>query len=77
MNATIKELAKVSLVYVFLCIGLIWVALVARQQGDLFRAWILVFTSNIITIIYLFGFRNYIKKLQGEIDERTTKQNRR
>ena len=60
-----KQLAKISIVDILLCAGLLFVAWKAYQTGDLLRAYVLVFTTNIITLVYLFGTRKLIKQLQG------------
>lgn len=54
---------KLSLISIILCIGLIIVALIAQNNGLLIQAFILIFTSNLVMVICLFGLRYYIKKL--------------
>jgi predicted Na+-dependent transporter len=58
-----KKIFKASLVSLVLCIGLIIVARIAQNNEQLEQAFVLVFTSNIITVVYLFGLRYWIKKL--------------
>jgi len=59
-----KEIGKSSLAYIILCVGLIWMSKVAIQSNDLLYAWVFIFTSNLLTLTYLFGLRKYIKQLQ-------------
>ena len=59
-----KKMAKASLACIVLCVGLLWISKLA-QQHDLLQAYALVFTSNIVMLVYLFGLRNYIKQLQN------------
>jgi hypothetical protein len=42
-------------------IGLIIVSKHAQANDELLRSWILMFTSNIVMLVYLFGLRHYIK----------------
>jgi len=64
MKKTIsKQIVVASFVYILLAISFIWVSKIALHNQNILCAWILVFTSNIITLIYLFGIRKYIKQM--------------
>jgi len=69
-----KDWTKISFVYIFLCVCLIWLSKTAQDNQDLLRAWILLFTSNILTIVYLFGFRNYVRNVRKK--EESDKENK-
>lgn len=58
-----KKVFNASLASIVICIGLIILAKTAQNNGDLITALILVFTSNFVTVTYLFGLRYYFRKI--------------
>lgn len=57
------KLRNASLAATVICIGLIIVSKHAQTEGDLLRSWALMFTSNLVMLVYLFGLRRYVKVL--------------
>jgi hypothetical protein len=57
------KIRNASLVSIGLCVALIFITLKAQSNGYLLMAYIAVVTSNVITIVYLFGLRHYINLL--------------
>ena len=62
-NELCKKIKGASLGTVIINVGLIIIALKAQQNGDLWRAWTLVVTSNFVMMIYFIGLRYYYRKM--------------
>jgi len=64
------KIAKASLASIVICVALIILAKTAQRNGDLNTALILMFTSNFVTLVYLFGIRYYFKKMRAIKEQR-------
>ena len=68
-NPIPKELAKASLAAIVIGVGLCWIGWKAYLNGNLLQSYVLIFTSNIVTLIYLFGTRKYYKQMGVKKDD--------
>ena len=65
-NVVAKKALKASIVSVILCIALMYMTKVAQYNGDLWRAFVLIVTANVVMIVYLLGIRKYMKEFFQE-----------
>lgn len=58
-----KKIWQASLSSIVISVALIVLCKSAQNNNDLLTAFILVFTSNLVMLVYLFGLRHYFKLL--------------
>ena len=68
-----KKVFHSSLAALVICIGLCVIAKKAQASGELWQAFTLVVTSNIVIIVFLLGIRSYTKQVHKLLEQEKDK----